>query len=85
MPVVHLYARHPWLRFVSPPRCPDRSLHFPLPALQAKSKDGIASRLLFKKRMFRETDEAITEPQFTNLSYIQAQHDFLQARCARCC
>ena len=31
-----------------------------------------------KKRMFRETDETITEPKFVNLSYIQAQHDYLQ-------
>lgn len=36
------------------------------------------SKLLFKKRMFRETDETITEPQFINLSYVQAQHDYLQ-------
>lgn len=28
--------------------------------------------------MFRETDETVTEPQFVNLSYIQAQHDYLQ-------
>jgi len=28
--------------------------------------------------MFRETDETITEPQFINLSYVQAQHDYLQ-------
>lgn len=27
--------------------------------------------------MFRETDEAITETQFINLSYIQAQYDYL--------
>lgn len=32
---------------------------------------------MLKKRMFRETDEAITEPQFVNLSYIQAQYDYL--------
>lgn len=44
---------------------------------QAKAKGGAASRLLFKKRMFRETDETITESQFVNLSYIQAQHDYL--------
>eukprot|EP00955_Chlamydomonas_euryale_P084627 363986-Chlamydomonas_euryale.AAC.18 len=31
------------------------------------------SRLLFKKRMFRETDEAITEPQFIALSYVQVR------------
>ncbi len=41
-------------------------------------------RLLFKKRMFRETDETITEPQFVNLSYVQAQHDYLQVRGWRC-
>jgi hypothetical protein len=35
------------------------------------------TRLLFKKRMFRETDENISEPQFINLSYVQAQHDYL--------
>ena len=44
---------------------------------QAKAKDGAASKLLFKKRMFRETDETVTEPQYVNLSYIQAQHDYL--------
>jgi len=27
--------------------------------------------VLFKKRMFRETDETITEPQFVTLSYVQ--------------
>jgi hypothetical protein len=36
-----------------------------------QAKDGWQSRLLFKKRMFRETDETITEPQFINLSYVQ--------------
>ncbi|KAK9917170.1 hypothetical protein WJX75_001536 [Coccomyxa subellipsoidea] len=35
------------------------------------------SKILFKKRMFRETDETITEPQFITLSYVQAQHDYL--------
>ena len=44
------------------------------------AKEGAAPRLLFKKRMFRETDEAVTETQFINLSYVQAQHDYLQAR-----
>ncbi len=39
-----------------------------------------ASRLLFKKRMFRETDESIVEPVFISLSYVQAQYDYLQAR-----
>lgn len=36
-----------------------------------KQKDLQQSRLLFKKRMFRETDETITEAQFVNLSYVQ--------------
>jgi hypothetical protein len=44
---------------------------------QMKTKEGIASKLLLKKRLFRETDESITEPQFVNLSYIQAQHDYM--------
>ncbi|KAF8058864.1 KIN14I [Scenedesmus sp. PABB004] len=39
------------------------------------AREGCQSRLLFKKRM--ETDEAITEPQFIALSYVQAQHDYL--------
>ncbi|KAI3437601.1 hypothetical protein D9Q98_000054 [Chlorella vulgaris] len=47
---------------------------------QQKAKEGSNSKLLFKKRMFRETDETITEPQFVNLSYIQAQHDYLQGQ-----
>lgn len=50
---------------------------------QAKSKGATGAKLLFKKRMFRETDETVTEPQFVNLSYIQAQHDYLQVR-GRC-
>ena len=32
---------------------------------------GCAAQILFKKRMFRETDETITEPQFVTLSYVQ--------------
>lgn len=43
-----------------------------------RPKDGFSCKLLFKKRMFRETDESIVEPQFINLSYVQAQHDYLQ-------
>ena len=41
------------------------------------AKEGIQSKILFKKRMFRETDETITEPVFVNLSFVQAQHDYL--------
>lgn len=37
----------------------------------SKQKELLQSRLLFKKRMFRETDETITEAQFVNLSYVQ--------------
>ena len=36
----------------------------------AKRRDS-QSKLLFKKRMFRETDETITEPTFVNLSFVQ--------------
>ncbi|CAK9211010.1 unnamed protein product [Sphagnum troendelagicum] len=34
-------------------------------------------KLLFKKRLFRESDEAITEPMFVQLSYVQSQHDYM--------
>ncbi|CAK9208920.1 unnamed protein product [Sphagnum jensenii] len=34
-------------------------------------------KLLFKKRLFRESDEAITEPMFIQLSYVQSQHDYM--------
>lgn len=47
---------------------------------QAKTRDGSAAKLLFKKRMFRETDETIAESRFVTLSYIQAQHDYLQGQ-----
>jgi hypothetical protein len=43
-------------------------------------QEGYSSKLLFKKRMFRETDETITEPQFVNLSYVQ-----VSLRSAICC
>jgi len=45
---------------------------------KANNKEAVQSKLLFRKRMFRETDESITEPMFINLSYVQAQHDYLQ-------
>mmetsp|Transcript_42095 Transcript_42095/g.51065 ORF Transcript_42095/g.51065 Transcript_42095/m.51065 type:complete len:1267 (-) Transcript_42095:505-4305(-) len=45
---------------------------------KANSKEAVQSKLLFKKRMFRETDETVSEPMFINLSYVQAQHDYLQ-------
>ncbi|KAH7296226.1 hypothetical protein KP509_26G014500 [Ceratopteris richardii] len=34
-------------------------------------------KLVFKKRLFRESDENITEPMFVQLSYVQLQHDYL--------
>jgi uncharacterized coiled-coil DUF342 family protein len=33
--------------------------------------------LVFKKRMFRESDESVDEPTFLLLSYVQAKHDFM--------
>lgn len=33
-------------------------------------------KLLFKKRLFRESDEAITEPMFVQLSYVQVSQSF---------
>lgn len=41
------------------------------------AREGIQSKLLVKKKMFRETDEAVIEPTFINLCYIQAQYDYL--------
>ena len=43
-------------------------------------RECAASRLLFRKRMFRETDETVLEPVFISLSYVQAQYDYLQVR-----
>lgn len=47
---------------------------------QTKAKDGHSTKIIFKKKMFRETDETITEPRFVALSYIQAQHDYLSGQ-----
>eukprot|EP00210_Caulerpa_lentillifera_P006575 g6280.t1 len=41
------------------------------------SREGIQSKLLVKKKLFRETDETISESQFINLSFVQAQYDYL--------
>lgn len=38
---------------------------------------AVQTGLLFKKRMFRESDENIEEPTFVLLSYVQAKHDFM--------
>ncbi|XP_043714190.1 kinesin-like protein KIN-14I isoform X1 [Telopea speciosissima] len=34
-------------------------------------------KLYFKKKLFRESDEAVTEPMFVQLSYVQLQHDYV--------
>ncbi|CAA2968417.1 kinesin-like calmodulin-binding [Olea europaea subsp. europaea] len=35
-------------------------------------------KLTFKKKIFRESDEAVTDPMFVQLSYVQLQHDYVQ-------
>jgi hypothetical protein len=39
-----------------------------------------SSRLLFKKRIFLQTDETVTETVFVVLSYLQAQFEYLQGK-----
>ncbi|XP_056696492.1 kinesin-like protein KIN-14E isoform X2 [Spinacia oleracea] len=34
-------------------------------------------KLVFKKKLFRESDEAVTDPMFVQLSYVQLQHDYI--------
>ncbi|XWS47617.1 hypothetical protein CRYUN_Cryun14cG0167600 [Craigia yunnanensis] len=34
-------------------------------------------KLIFKKKLFRESDEAVTDPMFVQLSYFQLQHDYI--------
>ncbi|KAH9307930.1 hypothetical protein KI387_035841, partial [Taxus chinensis] len=34
-------------------------------------------KLVFKKCLFRDTDDSITEPMFMKLSYVQSQYDYL--------
>ncbi|GER37044.1 kinesin-like protein [Striga asiatica] len=34
-------------------------------------------KLTFKKKLFRESDEAVTDPMFVQLSYVQLQHDYM--------
>ena len=45
--------------------------------VKAERKEQVQLRLVFKKRMFRDTDEAVQEAMFVNLSYLQAKHDYL--------
>ncbi|KMT08684.1 hypothetical protein BVRB_6g139580 [Beta vulgaris subsp. vulgaris] len=35
-------------------------------------------KLVFKKKLFREADEAVTDPMFVQLSYVQLQYDYIQ-------
>ncbi|PIA26323.1 hypothetical protein AQUCO_09500055v1 [Aquilegia coerulea] len=34
-------------------------------------------KLTFKKKLFRESDEAVEDPMFAQLSYVQLQHDYI--------
>ncbi|XP_009415372.2 kinesin-like protein KIN-14I isoform X4 [Musa acuminata AAA Group] len=34
-------------------------------------------KLIFKKRLFRESDETVADPMFVQLSYVQLQHDYM--------
>ncbi|XP_078443913.1 kinesin-like calmodulin-binding protein (ZWICHEL) [Wolffia australiana] len=47
-------------------------------ASKDRSKGEILQcKLSFKKKLFRESDEAITDPMFVQLSYVQLQHDYI--------
>ncbi|XP_074575269.1 kinesin-like protein KIN-14I isoform X2 [Curcuma longa] len=39
--------------------------------------DILHCKLIFKKRLFRESDEAVADPMFVQLSYVQLQHDYM--------
>ncbi|KAL0906305.1 hypothetical protein M5K25_024788 [Dendrobium thyrsiflorum] len=43
-----------------------------------RSKEEILHiKLVFKRRLFKESDEGVSDPIFLHLSYIQIQHDYL--------
>ncbi|XP_042014112.1 kinesin-like protein KIN-14I [Salvia splendens] len=47
-------------------------------ASKDRSKGEILQcKLILKKRLFRESDEAIIDPMFVQLSYVQLQHDYV--------
>ncbi|XP_031269240.1 kinesin-like protein KIN-14E [Pistacia vera] len=47
-------------------------------AAKDRSKGEILHcKLTFKKKLFRESDEAVTDPMFVQLSYVQLQHDYV--------
>jgi hypothetical protein len=47
-------------------------------AAKDRSKGEILHcKLIFKKKLFRESDEAVTDPMFVQLSYVQVRKLFL--------
>ncbi|KAK2657716.1 hypothetical protein Ddye_010768 [Dipteronia dyeriana] len=47
-------------------------------AAKERSKGEILHcKLTFKKKLFRESDEAVTDQMFVQLSYVQLQHDYV--------
>ncbi|XVF16068.1 hypothetical protein REPUB_Repub09cG0209100 [Reevesia pubescens] len=47
-------------------------------AAKDRSKGEILHcKLIFKKKLFRESDEAVMDPMFVQLSYFQLQHDYI--------
>ncbi|KAA8547628.1 hypothetical protein F0562_004057 [Nyssa sinensis] len=47
-------------------------------AAKDRSKGEILHcKLTFKKKLFRESDEAVADPMFVQLSYVQMQHDYI--------
>ncbi|KAH7519779.1 hypothetical protein FEM48_Zijuj08G0073400 [Ziziphus jujuba var. spinosa] len=47
-------------------------------AAKDRSKGEILHcKLTFKKKLFRESDEAVADPMFVQLSYVQLQHDYI--------
>ncbi|GJP45792.1 hypothetical protein CLOM_g5128 [Closterium sp. NIES-68] len=47
-----------------------------LMSFREKSERQVQLRLLFRKKFFRENEEAITDPVFIQLSYLQAKQDY---------
>ncbi|KAJ7953273.1 Kinesin-like calmodulin-binding protein like [Quillaja saponaria] len=47
-------------------------------AAKDRSKGEILHcKLIFKKKLFRESDEPVADPMFVQLSYVQLQHDYI--------
>ncbi|GLU19631.1 hypothetical protein SLE2022_358690 [Rubroshorea leprosula] len=47
-------------------------------AAKDRSKGEILHcKLVLKKKLFRESDDAVTDPMFVQLSYVQLQHDYM--------